>query len=77
MDLQLSVQSVPITTTVVGSNSADDEMYSMQYYVTRFVSDICMTVGFFAENPVSVTNITGSHDIIEIMLKVALHTITL
>jgi len=32
---------------------------------------------FFAENPVSVTNKTGSHDIIEIMLRVALHTITL
>jgi hypothetical protein len=34
---QLSMQSVPITTNFVSSN---DEVYSIQYYVIKFVSDL-------------------------------------
>ena len=34
-DLQLPVQSVPITTKVVSSNPVHGEMYSIQYYVIK------------------------------------------
>jgi len=38
MDLQLSVQSVPITTKAVSLNRAHGEVYSIQHYVIKFVS---------------------------------------
>jgi hypothetical protein len=38
--LQLPVQSVPITTKRVGSNPAHGELYSMQYYVIKYVNDL-------------------------------------
>jgi hypothetical protein len=37
-DIQLHVQSVPITTNVVSSNPAHGEVYSIQHYVIKFVS---------------------------------------
>ena len=37
LNLQLPVQSVPITTQVVSSNPVHDEVYSMQHYVIKFV----------------------------------------
>jgi hypothetical protein len=40
LDLQLSVQLVPITTKVVNSHPAHDEVYLMQHYVIKFVSDL-------------------------------------
>ena len=40
LDLQLLMQSVPITTKVVSSNPADGEMYLIQHYVIKFVSDL-------------------------------------
>ena len=40
IDLQLPVQSVPITTIVMSSNSADGEIYSIQHYVIKFVNDL-------------------------------------
>ena len=40
LDLQLPVQSVPITTKVVSSNSVHGEVYSIQHYVIKFVSDL-------------------------------------
>ena len=46
LDLQLSVQSVPITTKVVSSNLVHGEMYSIQYYVIKFVSDLWQVCGF-------------------------------
>ena len=45
LDLQLHVQSVPITTVVVNSNPATDQVYSLQYYVIKFVSDFRQVVG--------------------------------
>jgi hypothetical protein len=39
LDLQLPVQSVPITTKVVSSNSDHDEVYSIQHYVKKLVCD--------------------------------------
>ena len=46
MDLQLPVQLVPITTKVGNSNPAHGEVYSIQQYVTQFVSDL-RQVGVF------------------------------
>jgi hypothetical protein len=46
LDLQLPVQSVPITTQVVSSNLIHGEVYSIQYYVIKFVSDLRQVGGF-------------------------------
>jgi hypothetical protein len=40
LDLQLPVQSVPITTIVVSLNPANGEVYSILHYVIKFVSDL-------------------------------------
>jgi hypothetical protein len=37
LDLQLPVQSVPITTKVVSSNHVHGEVYSIKHYVIKFV----------------------------------------
>jgi hypothetical protein len=39
-------QSVPITTEVVSSNPAHGEVYSIQHYVIKFVSDLRHVGGF-------------------------------
>ena len=39
LDLQLPVQSVPITTNFDSSNLARGEVYSIQHYVIMLVSD--------------------------------------
>ena len=46
MDLQLPMQSVPITTNVVNSNPVHEEVYLIQHYVKKFVSDL-RQVGVF------------------------------
>jgi hypothetical protein len=43
--------------------------------VIKFVSDLQQVSGFFPYTPVSSINKTDSHDITEILLKVALKTI--
>ena len=77
MDLQLPMQSVPITTDVVISNPANDEVYSIQHYVIKFVSDLRQVSGFLRVlqffQPIK---LTATIYITEILLKVALHTIT-
>ena len=45
LDLQLPIQSVPITINVVSSNSHDG-VYSIQHYVIKFVSDLRQVAGF-------------------------------
>ena len=45
LDLQLPVQSVPITTNVVSLNPTHCEVYSIQHYVI-FVSDLQQVCGF-------------------------------
>ena len=40
LDLQLPVQSVPITTKVVSLHFAHGEVYSIKHYVIKFVSDL-------------------------------------
>jgi hypothetical protein len=40
------MQSVPITTNVVSSNPVHGEVYSIQHYVIKFVSDLRQIGGF-------------------------------
>jgi hypothetical protein len=42
----LPVQSVPITTEVLSSNPTHDEVYLIQHYVIKFVSDLQQVGGF-------------------------------
>ena len=44
--LLLRVQSMLITTKVVRSNPVQDEVYSIQHYVIKFVSDMRQICGF-------------------------------
>ena len=71
------MQSVPIITKVVSSNSAHDKDYLIQFYVIKFVSDLQQVSGFPWVLPYSSSNKTDRHAIAEILLKVALNTITL
>ena len=59
--------------------SPSDEVSSMQYYVIKFVSDLRQVGGFLKvlTTPVSSTNKTDHHNITEILLKVAINTITI
>ena len=56
-------------------SSRSDEVYSIQRYMIKFVSDLLRQVGgFLRETLVSSINKTNRHDIAEILLKVALCT---
>ena len=44
--LQLLMQSVPITTKVVSSNLVRGEVYSIQHYVMKFITDLRQVGGF-------------------------------
>ena len=46
VDLQLPMQSVPITTKVVSLNPVIGEVYSIQHYVIKFISDLQRVDGF-------------------------------
>ena len=46
LDLQLPVQSVPITTNIVRLNPVHGKVYSIQHYVIKFVSDLWQVCGF-------------------------------
>ena len=46
MDEQLPVQSVTITTKVVSSNPVHGEVYSIQNYLKKIVSDLPQVGGF-------------------------------
>ena len=46
LDLQLPMQSMPITTDVVSSTSVHGEMYSIQHNVIKFFSDLRQVGGF-------------------------------
>jgi hypothetical protein len=70
------MQLVPITTKVVSSNPAYVEVYSIQHYVMKFVSDLRQVRWFSPDTPVLCTNKTERHDITEILLKVVLNIIT-
>jgi hypothetical protein len=53
-----TMQSVPITTNIVSSNPVHSEVYSIQHYVIKFVSDLRQVGRVF-------------HDITEIMTTMA------
>jgi hypothetical protein len=46
LDLQLTVQSVCITTKVESSKTVHSQVYSIQYYVIKFVSNLRQVGGF-------------------------------
>ena len=46
LDLQIPVQSVPITTKVVSSNIVHGEVYSIQHYEIKFVRNLRQVSGF-------------------------------
>jgi hypothetical protein len=46
LDLQLTVQSVPITSKVVSMNPTHVEVYLIQHYVIKIVSDLRQVGGF-------------------------------
>ena len=77
MDLQLSIQSVPIITNVVSSNHAHGGVYSIQHYVINFVSELAAGWWFSPGIPECSIYKIDCHNITEILLKVALNTITL
>ena len=63
-------------TTNLSLNPVNDEVYTIQYYVVKFVSDLRQVGRLFSPGtPVSSSNKTDRHDITEILLKVALSTI--
>jgi hypothetical protein len=70
------MQPVPITTKVVSSNPAHGEVYLIQHYVKKFVSDLQLVGGLrrLLRFP---PPITDHNDITEILLKVTLNAITL
>jgi len=51
LDLQLPMQSVPITTKDVSSNLIDGEVYSIQHYMIKFVSHLRQVGGFLRFPP--------------------------
>jgi len=69
LNLQLPEKSVSITTNGVSSNPDHGEVYSIQHYVIKLVSDLRQVSGFL-------TNKTDRHDRTDILLKVAF-TLTL
>ena len=46
MDLQLPVQSVPVTTKVVSSSPTHGEVYLIQHYVIKLASDLWQVIDF-------------------------------
>jgi len=77
LDLQLPVQSVSFTTKAVSLNPVHGEVYSIQKYVIKFVSDIATGWWFSTGTLVFSTIKTDFHDITEVLLKVVLNTINL
>ena len=47
LDLQLPVESAPITAKVVSLNPVHCKVYLIQHYVIKFVSDLRQVSGFF------------------------------
>jgi hypothetical protein len=60
---------------VVSSNPAHSEGYPIQHCVIKFVGDLRRSM-VYQGTPVCFTNKTDRHDIVEILLKVVLSTIS-
>ena len=65
------------STKVVISNPTQGEVYSIQFYVIKFVSDLWQTGQWYSPQVTGFTYKTDCHDITEILLKVALYPFTL
>ena len=74
LDLQLPMQSVPIT-KIVSLNPVHGKVYSIQHYVIQFVSDLRQVGGFLWVLQFHPLSKTDCQDINEILLKVVLNTI--
>ena len=74
-DRMVHVQSVPIITKVMSSNPVHHEVYSIQHYVMKFVSNLREGLWFSPGTPVSSTNKTDLRDFSEILLEGPLNTI--
>ena len=72
-----AISAYDITTKVVRSNPTHGKVYSIQHYVIKFFCDLQQVGCFFPGTPVSFINKTDHHYTAEILLKVALSTITL
>jgi hypothetical protein len=59
------MQSVPINTNVVSSNPTHSEVYSIQHYVIKFVSDLRQVSVHSPGTPLSSTNKTDRYDTTE------------
>ena len=66
------MKSVPITTKVVSSNPAHDEVYTIQHCMLKFVGDLRQVRGFPLGNPVFFANKTDRYDLTEILLQMVL-----
>ena len=69
------MQSVPIIAKVMILNPNHGKAYSLQHHVIKFVSDLRQVSGFL--RVLRFPPPTDCHDKTEILLKVALNTITL
>ena len=76
LDLQLPMQSVSITTNVVSLNPAQAR-FTRYNIILYSLSVTCTRSMVFTSTPISSTNKIDCHNITEILLKVALNTITL
>jgi hypothetical protein len=56
LDLRLHVLSVPITTKVVSSNPVHGEVYYIQYYVIKFVSEPPEALGILGITDIYLNN---------------------
>ena len=75
VNLQLPVQSVPITTKVVSLNPVHGKVYFDPTLCDKGFQWLATGQWFSLGTPVSSTNKTDCHDITEILLKVALNNI--
>jgi hypothetical protein len=75
MELRYFLIFVPTPLGFGGDRPGRDHLSPL--YVIKFVSDLRQVRGFLRVLRVSSTNKTDCHDITEILLKVALHTISL
>jgi hypothetical protein len=66
---------MPIATKVVSLNPIHGDVYSIQLYVIKLVSDLLKVGGFLRVFRFPPPNKTDCHDITEILLKVVLNTI--
>ena len=71
------MQSLLITTNVVGSSPDNGEVYSIQHCVIKVVRDLRQIGNLSPGTLASSTNKSDRHDITELLLKVAFNTIPL